>query len=167
MEKCCSGLGSLRSAGNCRLQIAESLLDKAIDAGYRKPESYLERARARAKAGDEVRASDDALAVLDFDAVPDHVVKQAIRLFGGQAPVDLHEAPAIVSLDPDDQIDLAESLARLGEGVISDAIPAPFDGRRQAHGGGACQRCESTRAELHRVSPVREGDQAARAARGT
>ena len=82
------------------LQIAESLLDKAIDAGYRKPESYLERARARAKAGDEVRASDDALAVLDFDAVPGHVVKQAIRLFGGQAPVDIHEAPAIISLDP-------------------------------------------------------------------
>ena len=104
------------------LQIAESLLDKAIDAGYRKPESYLERARARAKAGDEVRASDDALAVLDFDAVPDHVVKQAIRLFGGQAPVGIHEAPAIISLDPDDQIDLAESLARVGEGAISGAI---------------------------------------------
>ncbi len=104
------------------LQIAESLLDKAIDAGYRKPESYLERARARAKAGDEAGASDDALAVLDFDDVPGHVVTQAIRLFGRRAPADIHEAPAIISLSPDDQIDLAESLARLGEGAISDAV---------------------------------------------
>ena len=104
------------------LQNAESLLDKAINAGYRKPESYLERARARAKAGDEAGARVDALAVLDFGDLPGYVVTQAIRLLGGQAPRDIDKACAIVSLSADDQIDLAENLVRLGEGGISDAI---------------------------------------------
>lgn len=101
---------------------AEKLLDKAIDAGYTKPESYLERARARAKADDEAGASADALAVLYFDDVPSHVVTQAIRLVGERTPEDIDEAPAIISLGADDQIDLADSLVRGGKGAISDAI---------------------------------------------
>lgn len=104
------------------LPSAESLLDKAIDAGYREPESYLERARTRAKADDELGARTDALAVLDFDDVPSHVVMEAIRLLGERSPADIDQVPAIVSLSAYDQIDLAESLVRRGKRAISDAI---------------------------------------------
>ena len=46
--------------------------------------------------------------------------------------------------------------------AISDAILRRLTEDDKRTGGGACQRCESIRAELHRLSPVRGGDQTAR-----
>ena len=114
------GLGQLASRGE--LANAESLLDKAIEAGYRNAESYLERAKVRSAAGDEAGAMDDALSVLKFDDLPCHIVMQTVRFLADEDWAGVAEAPAIVSLEPDEQIDVAENLVRHGEGKTSDAI---------------------------------------------
>ena len=89
---------------------AGSLLDRAIAAGYEKPEAFLQRAHVRWEGGDTTGAGEDARRVLGAVDVPPALVREAVVLatFGG-----LHEiadAPAISSLGVDDQLWLASTL---------------------------------------------------------
>lgn len=101
---------------------AESLLNKAIGAGYRDAEVYLERARILSAAGDPSGASSDALSVLDFDDLPSHVIVQALRFLADEDAAGVENAPAVLSLKSEDQVDVAENLVRLGEVEASDTL---------------------------------------------
>ena len=101
---------------------AESLLDKAIEAGYGTPECYLERARARAAAGDDDRASEDALSVLGFDDLRDDVVMEATLFLSPEDAADIGTSRAIASLASDDQTHIADILWREGHRGASDDI---------------------------------------------
>ncbi len=103
-------------------QDAESLLTNAMAAGYRRPEAYLERATARAAAGDDGGASQDALTALASDELPGHIVMRAIRLLSAEAREAIDAAPAIMALDFDEQLYLADRLRGIGESQVSEAI---------------------------------------------
>ncbi len=114
------GLGQLASHLNAVR--AESLLARAIQAGHRRPETLLERAKVRVATGDAGGASEDARGVLDFQGVPPHIVMQAIRILSDEASPDVGVAPAITSLTEDEQVDVVQMLMRIGEDVVGPAI---------------------------------------------
>ena len=113
-------LGSLSAQRG--LEKGESLLDDAIDRGYREPEAYLHRARLRNDRGDTEGASEDAISALQFPNVPPHLTMEAARLIPDSAAGDIRQFPAVASLDAEDQVWLAESLPRWAKVDASTAI---------------------------------------------
>ena len=113
-------LGSL--AAQRGLEKGESLLDEAIERGYREPEAYLHRARLRNDRGDSEGASEDAISSLQFPNLAPHVAMEAVRLIPDSAARDIRQFPAVASLDAEDQVWLAESLPRWTKFDASTAI---------------------------------------------
>lgn len=105
-----------------RLTSAESLLDRAINAGCDIAECHLERARARLASGDEEGASEDASTILASGELPDHVVLEAVSFLSTQDAVGIDHSPAVMSLASDDQIDLASTLWRTERPTTGNAI---------------------------------------------
>ena len=94
------------------LEKGESLLDDAIQRGYREPEAYLHRARLRNDRRDTEGAGEDAISALQFPNLPPHLAMEAARLIPDSAASDIRQFPAVASLDAEDQVWLAESLPR-------------------------------------------------------
>ena len=103
------GIGALAAQRGGR--DAESLLDKAIGQGYRQPQALLERAKLRAESGDTEGAHEDAEAVLRFNDLPAPLVIQATRLLAPGESQGNERWPAVATLDPDEQISLADTLS--------------------------------------------------------
>ena len=113
-------LGAL--AAQRGLEKGESLLDDAIQRGYRDPEAYLRRARLRNDRGDTEGAGEDALAALQFPDLPPYLAMEAARLIPDTASSDIRQFPAIAALGADDRIWLAQSLPRWAKFDASTAI---------------------------------------------
>ena len=113
-------LGSL--AAQRGLEKGESLLDDAINCGYREPEAYLHRARLRNDRGDSEGAGEDAVSALQFSNLPPHHAMDAARLLPDWAASDIGQFPAVASLAAEDQFWLAENLPRWTKFDASTAI---------------------------------------------
>lgn len=113
-------LGTL--AAQRGLKRGESLLDDAIERGYREPEAYLHRARLRNDRGDTEGAGEDAINALQQPNLPPHLTMQAARLIPDSAANDMGQFPAVASLDVEDRVWLAESLPRWTKFDASTAI---------------------------------------------
>ena len=109
-------------AAQREIEMGESLLDEAIQRGYRDPEAYLRRARLRNDRGDTEGAGEDALAALQFPDLPPYLAMEAARLIPDKASRDIRQFPAIAALDADDRIWLAQSLPRWAKFDASTAI---------------------------------------------
>ena len=66
-----------------RVEPAASLFDRAIKAGYDRPEVYLRRARVRARNNDPNGASDDVLCALQTERVTPPLIWEAVSLADG------------------------------------------------------------------------------------
>lgn len=87
------------------------LINQAIDAGYEKPEAYLKRSKFREQNSNPDGASKDAWCVLNLKQVPPTMVREAISRLMRLGTYDLNEvvdSPAILSLDIDDKLWLAD-----------------------------------------------------------
>ena len=104
------------------LEKGESLLDDAIQCGFREPEAYLHRARLRNDRGDKEGAGEDAVDALQFSTLPPYLVIEAARYIPDSASSYIRQFPAIAALDTDDRIWLAESLPRWAKFDASTAI---------------------------------------------
>ena len=104
------------------LEKGESLLDEAIQRGYREPQAHLHRARLRSDRGDTEGAGEDAISAMQFPGLPPHLAMEAARLIPDSASNDIRQFPAIAALDPDDRIWLAQSLPRWAKFDASTAI---------------------------------------------
>ena len=126
-------LGELRDSVR-QPEWAVSLYNRAIDAGYDRPETYLKRARIRAENGDRAGASEDALHVLEFDEVSPPMVRDAILRTVSLTPAEIADSNAVTSLDLDDKIWLASTFDRspaeirialpIWKRIHSDNLPA-------------------------------------------
>ena len=126
-------LGELRDSVR-QPEWAVSLYNRAIDAGYDRPETYLKRARIRAENGDRAGASEDALHVLEFDEVSPPMVRDAILRTVSLTPAEIADSNAVTSLDLDDKIWLASTFDRspaeirialpIWKRINSDNLPA-------------------------------------------
>ena len=126
-------LGELRDSVR-QPEWAVSLYNRAIDAGYDRPETYLNRARIRAENGDRAGASEDALHVLEFDEVSPPMVRDAILRTVSLTPAEIADSSAVTSLDLDDKIWIASTFDRspaeirialpLWKRINSDNLPA-------------------------------------------
>ncbi len=126
-------LGELRDSVR-QPEWAVSLYNRAIDAGYDRPEAYLKRARIRAENGDRAGASEDALHVLEFDEVSPPMVRDAILRTVSLTPAEIAASNAVTSLDLDDKIWLASTFDRspaeirialpIWKRINSDNLPA-------------------------------------------
>ncbi len=101
---------------------AESLLDRAIESGYREAAAYLERASIRTGAGDGEGASADAVDALERGGVPPHLVMKAMGMVRGVESDEVAAFPAVTALDIPEQFVLASNLSRVGNVEHSDAI---------------------------------------------
>ena len=115
-------LGTL--AAESEFEQARSMFTRAIEAGYRTPDVYLARAQVRSDEGDADGAGEDALCVLDFDQLPVHIVRRAVRLATSGETRGIERSPALLSLEADEQVYVASSLERQGERALSAAILA-------------------------------------------
>lgn len=113
-------LGAL--AAELGLEQAESLLDSAIDCGYREPEAYMHRARERSDRGDVEGAGEDAIRMLEFHTLSPHLAIQAARLVPNSAASDMVRFPGIATLDAEDRLWLAQGLPRWSKHDASTAI---------------------------------------------
>ena len=102
-------LGVLRE-GERKLEIAGSLFDRAIKAGYEKPEAYLRRARFRRTLDDREGAQNDALTVLQSQSVRPPHVREAMDLIGFDTLDNVSQLTAVASLDFEDSVWLADGL---------------------------------------------------------
>ena len=95
------------------LESASLLYNQAIDAGYDKPEAYLKRSKFSEQNSYPDGASEDAWHVLNFKHVPPTMVREAISRLMRLRAYDLNEvvnSPAVMSLDPDDKLWIADPL---------------------------------------------------------
>ena len=93
------------------LESASLLYNQAIDAGYDKPEAYLKRSKFREQNSNPDGASEDTWHVLNFKQVPPTMVREAISRLMRLGAYDLKEvvnSPAVLSLDPDDKVWIAD-----------------------------------------------------------
>ena len=123
-------LGVLREDQR-HLERAASLFDRAIQAGYKEPEAYLNRARVRADSGDSDGAHEDALQVLQSDRLPPPLVRAAIRLARPESPEGIAVSAAVTSLSFEDQFWLARNLYGSREETeiaVSILLPLISDG---------------------------------------
>ena len=96
---------------------AASLFERAIEVGYNEPEAYLRRARIRADQNDADGASEDALRVLQSDRLPSPGVREAVLLASSGHSVDVAESAAVVALNADERIWLANTLSNSREQI--------------------------------------------------
>ncbi len=101
---------------------ASAIASRAIAAGYAKPEVFLQRSRSRAQCNDAGGAEQDALEVLQFPNLPPPMVREALSRIRSQEPERVAHAVAVTSLEPHDQIWLADGLDR-SFGTMRIAIP--------------------------------------------
>ena len=90
---------------------AASLLDRAVEAGYREPGALLKRARMRADGDDPDGARKDALEVLQFENLSPPLVRDAVLLAGVDQSADIAESKAVASLRTEDLVWLITELA--------------------------------------------------------
>ena len=116
-------LGLLRSdEGNTG--DASSLFSRAIDAGYQEPELYLRRAVIRrTELSDPEGANQDALNVLQSDQASAQHVRRAISMVARGDLAQVTDSSALMSLNSDDQIWIAEGLNKSkAEAVTAGSI---------------------------------------------
>ena len=94
---------------------ALSLFDRAVEAGYEKPDAYLNRARVRSAYGDIDGANEDARRVLQSADLAWHDVLDAILLAQSDDYGEFAESTAVTSLNPDERIQLASGLSSSSE----------------------------------------------------
>jgi len=94
-----------------QLERAALLFNRAIVAGCEEPEAFLKRGRIRRDNGDATGATEDALHVLQIDGLPPPLVREAIRLVRNERAEKVARSVAVVTLDVDGQIWLANVLA--------------------------------------------------------
>ena len=94
---------------------ALSLFDRAIEAGYEKPDAYLNRARVRSARGDIDGANEDARCVLQSANLAWHDVLDATLLAQSDDYGEFAESTAVTSLNPDERIQLASGLSSSSE----------------------------------------------------
>ena len=115
-------LGAL--AAQSEFEQAQSLFTRAIEGGYRTPETFLARAQVRSDEGDSVGASADAMRALEFDRLPVHFVRRAVRLATSAHVEGIERLPALLSLEAPEQLLVAGFLERQGERSHGTAILA-------------------------------------------
>ena len=94
---------------------ASSLINRALDAGYDKPEAYLKRSKIREEANDSRGVCEDIWHVLNSEHVHPTMVREAVfRLmrFENNSQEAVVKSPAVISLDHDDILWMAETLNR-------------------------------------------------------
>ena len=94
-----------------QLERAALLFNRAIVAGCDEPEAFLKRGRVRKDNDDPAGATEDALHVLQVDGLPPPLAREAIRLVGDESAEDAARSAAVMSLDADGRIWLADVLA--------------------------------------------------------
>ena len=94
---------------------AASLLDRAVEAGYREPGALLKRARMRADGDDPEGARKDALEVLQFENLSPPLVRDAVLLAGVDQAADIAESKAVASLRTEDLVWLFTELVASSE----------------------------------------------------
>ena len=100
---------------------ALTLFDWAVEAGYEKPDAYLNRARVRSECGDIDGANEDVRRVLQSADLTWHDVLDAILLAQSDDYGEFAESTAVTSLNPYERIQLASGLSSSSEknqGVI-------------------------------------------------
>lgn len=100
---------------------AKSLLDRAVDLGYDRPQALLARARALVRVGERAGADRDVERVLQARKLPLRFVLEAMRLVRLDS-LDVAKLPAVTSLDPEARLLLAAAMARRGEMQASIAV---------------------------------------------
>ena len=98
-----------------QVEHATLLINEAIDAGYEQPEAYLKRARIKIDNKESNDAIEDIRRVLSSEQVTLPIVLEAIRLWTSQEtflPEEITESTAVMSLDGNSKLWLAESLNR-------------------------------------------------------
>ena len=94
---------------------ALTLFDRAVEAGYEKPDVYLNRARVRSERGDIDGANEDARRVLQSADLTWHDVLDAILLAQSDDYVEFAESTAVTSLNPYERIKLTSGLSSSAE----------------------------------------------------
>ena len=94
---------------------ALTLFDRAVEAGYEKPDVYLNRARVRSARGDIDGANEDARRVLQSADLTWHDVLDAILLAQSDDYGEFAESTAVTSLNPYDRIQLTSGLSSSSE----------------------------------------------------
>ncbi len=97
------------------LEKAQSLFDRAVEAGYEEPDAYLKRARVRSARGDLDGANEDARRVLQSTDLAWHNVLDAISLAQSDDFGEFAESAAVMSLNPYERIQLAAGLSSSSE----------------------------------------------------
>ena len=100
---------------------ALTLFDWAVEAGYEKPDAYLNRARVRSACGDIDGANEDVRRVLQSADLTWHDVLDAILLAQSDDYGEFAESTAVTSLNPYERIQLTSGLSSSSEknqGVI-------------------------------------------------
>ena len=112
-----------------RVARAPSLLDRAIKAGYRKPEVYLQRAAIRTRDDDPASAraaSTDALCVLQAEDVQPRSIWQAVSMIQSDESRAAAASPAVASLDAGERVALANGLDWPSQTEVSKRILEPI-----------------------------------------
>ena len=94
---------------------ALTLFDRAVEAGYEKPDVYLNRARVRSERGDIDGANEDARRVLQSADLTWHDVLDAILLAQSDDYGEFAESTAVTSLNPYERIQLTSGLSSSSE----------------------------------------------------
>ena len=94
---------------------ALTLFDRAVEAGYEKPDVYLNRARVRSERGDIDGANEDARRVLQSADLTWHDVLDAILLAQSDDYGEFAESTAVTSLNPYARIQLTSGLSSSSE----------------------------------------------------
>ena len=97
------------------LEKAQSLFDRAVEAGYEEPDAYLKRARVRSARGDIDGANEDARRVLQFADLAWDDVLDAILLAQSDDYGEFADSTAVMSLNSILRIKLASSLSSSSE----------------------------------------------------
>lgn len=99
---------------------ANTLLTRAIDAGYGEPGVYLERALIRqSELADPDGASRDAMRVLSSDHASPRQVKRAMSMITPDRVAEVIDAPALTALDDDARVWIAERVSRTTEEAVA------------------------------------------------
>lgn len=110
-------LGILYTDFYGRFEDAISLFNRAIDAGHREPEVYLQRAYVRREQEDRDGASADAIHVLQSEKASTIQTRRALTLITADELKRFAASPAALSLPPDEQLSIASRLARVKEAL--------------------------------------------------
>ena len=107
---------------------AVKLFDKAIKAGYRAPDVYLMRARARDRElADTDGARKDARYVIDSARVSSTHVLEALRIIGTENLKSVSDAKGLVSQPPEERVRISSQLNRsTSEASIALALVRPM-----------------------------------------